>query len=474
MNRNESNLQHLAKKKCSDSKSLKKRHRKKGLPGKSRGDEESAIRSTGKDLGDDGILDLIFNPKTVEGWLVYSQGKTTQVSSKFKINGKEYFPLIDDNVRKGIVRLPTGLEDYQSTEDLYFWLKRFIAHYYNETDPAFLSLYAAYILLTWIAEKYDTYPYLLWLGAAGGGKTRALETLGNLCRKPTFLNAASTEAHLIRLLDAWRGTAIIDEATFDRHSASHNVIVQILCVGYKRQTGYRGCCEGVSNTPRNFYVGGPKLLASRHEFLDDGLRSRCITRKTGGDARREGQPFALDGDFYEGVSKAQRMLLKWRFDHYHEARLDPSNEIKGVESRVNEILCPLLSVIKDEKIRNEFQGIGIQQQEAIREARRSTLEGFAVGYLADRLVEGVAAVHVKDIATAATEAGVLRKAVSPRTLASSLRGIGLDTPKDRAGIFIDLSNQRKVEAVKTLARSFGWEGRDACDDVPTPQLGKNG
>src|SRR5208282_3153868 len=90
-----------------------------------------------------------------------------------------------------------------------------------------------YVLLTWLYDAFNELPYLRLRGDFGTGKTRALLVVGSLCYKPFFASGASTVSPLFHILDAFRGTLILDEADF-RFSDEKAEIVKILNNGNMR------------------------------------------------------------------------------------------------------------------------------------------------------------------------------------------------------------------------------------------------
>src|SRR5436190_2148860 len=127
----------------------------------------------------------------------------------------------------------------------------------------------------------DVGPYLRVRGDFGSGKTRFLLTVGSLCYKPIFASGASTVSPLFRILDAFKGTLVMDESDF-RMSDERAEIVKILNNGNAR--GFPVLRSEVSGkkgefNPRAYAVFGPKLVATRGFFQDRALESRCITEE---------------------------------------------------------------------------------------------------------------------------------------------------------------------------------------------------
>src|SRR5207244_5816333 len=100
-------------------------------------------------------------------------------------------------------------------------------------------------------------------GDYGSGKTRFLLVVGALCYKPIFASGASTTSPLFRIMDAFRGTLILDESDF-RLSDERAEIVKILNCGNAR--GFPVLRTEVNRAkefdPRAYTVFGPKIVAT--------------------------------------------------------------------------------------------------------------------------------------------------------------------------------------------------------------------
>src|SRR5207245_7310546 len=165
-----------------------------------------------------------------------------------------------DLLRNEVVLLPAGPADYGSDAELVGEIQRFI-HDYTDLSPIFEKIASYYVLLSWIYDRFSELPYLRFRGDPGTGKTRSLLIIGSLCYKPIFASGASTVSPLFRILDAFRGTLIIDEGDF-RLSDERAEIVKILNNGNAK--GFPVLRSEASKTgefnPRAYTVFGPKIV----------------------------------------------------------------------------------------------------------------------------------------------------------------------------------------------------------------------
>ena len=169
----------------------------------------------------------------------------------------------------GIVLFPSEPMEYGSEADLVEAIQQYI-HRYVDVSPLFEKLASYYVLLTWVYDAFSELPYLRLRGDAGSGKTRFLMTVGSLCYKPIFASGASTVSPLFRILDAMRGTLIIDEGDF-RASDEKAEITKILNNG--NAEGFPVLRTEVNSrkefAPAAYVVYGPKLVATRGFLYGD-------------------------------------------------------------------------------------------------------------------------------------------------------------------------------------------------------------
>jgi len=89
---------------------------------------------------------------------------------------------------------------------------------------------------------------------------------------------STTSASVFRTNDQVRGTFVLDEADF-RASEMWSDIVKILNGGQTQGSPViRMEPKGDGFITKAFHVFGPKVLASREQFADKALESRCLTQ----------------------------------------------------------------------------------------------------------------------------------------------------------------------------------------------------
>lgn len=129
-------------------------------------------------------------------------------------------------IRNDVVLFAIEPEEYESEAALLAEIQAFI-HRYVDVSPLFEQIASYYVLFSWVFDGFNELPYLRVRGDPGSGKTRFLLTVGSLCYKPIFASGASTVSPIFRILEAFRGTLVIDESDF-RMSDEKAELVKIL------------------------------------------------------------------------------------------------------------------------------------------------------------------------------------------------------------------------------------------------------
>jgi hypothetical protein len=297
---------------------------------------------------------MLLDPVQGEGCLVASKDGGVERLDRVFVEGKEYVPYSADNnlLTHRVVLLPSAAGSYDSVSELVSDVRAFI-HKYVDVSDAFEDIAAHYVLLTWLYDEFSELPYLRVRGDYGSGKSRFLLTVGSLCWKPIFASGASTISPIFRLIDQIGGALVVDEADFWA-SDERAEIVKILNNGNAR--GFPVLRSEVTPSkefnPRAFDIYGPKLVATRHQFEDEALESRCLTEVLGTRPLRSDIPISLPPEFHSEAEALRNKLLRYRFDWLlapGPAGLLPDLDL---EPRRAQILAPLLSIAdEDARIR---------------------------------------------------------------------------------------------------------------------------
>lgn len=263
-----------------------------------------------------------------------------------------FHPYNSDLINKGVILFPTAVGEYENERKLIDEIQAFI-HRYVDVSPFFEKLSAYYVMFTWLYDNFNTLPYLRVLGDYGTGKTRFLQTVGSICYKPMFAGGATTPSPVFRIIEMFKGTLVLDEADF-KASEDWADIIKILNCGF--QAGFPVLRTEETNgkrEPHAYDCYCPKILATRREFKDKALESRCLTEKLM-ETDRDDIPLLLDKDFYKNTQELRNKLLSFRFAHYEKHEIDLTQQDNTIEKRLSQVIISIYSIIDDPKIREEI------------------------------------------------------------------------------------------------------------------------
>lgn len=271
--------------------------------------------------GDD--QDKVFEQIKDDEYLVYD--KTTEQITREKAVA-DFTPL---------EQIPwKPVTDAQPYDDIWGEVKQYIYDYLDMTSG--YDILTAWVLATWIPEKWEAVPYLFFYGPAGSGKTWALEVLSSISFRP-FLSASTTMPVIFRACDIWHPTLFLDETeVYLRKERSE--IMHLLNAGYRKgfpATRIEETEEGLK--VKIFDCFGFKALAGTRAFVDT-LKSRCVIFNMSKATRQI--KTKIDPEKAEDL---RRKLLMYRFRvlAQKETLEEPKIELTG---RLRELFLPLISV----------------------------------------------------------------------------------------------------------------------------------
>lgn len=312
----------------------------------------SAVLDTGE------IIEMVYQPSEKRTLFVrFADGVWGYETEIDLPSGERLVPYSPRNnlLKHDVVLLPSEPEEYGSDLELLSEIRDFI-HRYVDVTPLFEEIASYYVLLTWVYDAFNELPYLRARGDYGSGKTRLLLTVGSICYKPIFASGASTVSPLFRIIDAFRGTLIIDEGDF-RVSDEKAEVVKILNNGNAK--GFPVLRSEVSGKkefdPRAYTVFGPKIVASRGFFEDRALESRFLTEEMGQGRLRDDIPISLPESQKEEALRLRNKLLLFRLRNLRKPRALEEGVDRTLEPRLNQIFLPLLSIIDDPKAREDLR-----------------------------------------------------------------------------------------------------------------------
>ncbi len=429
------------------------------------------IPATSAVLDSGELVEMVYDPAGRQTQFVVGSGDEWRYEESVQLSPSERlvpYAATNNLVKHGVVLFPSEPADFGDESALVLRVRDFVRRHV-EVSEDFELIATYYILFTWVYDAFHEVPYVRVRGGYGSGKTRFLLTVGSLCRLPIFASAASTISPIFRLLDAFRGTLILDEGDF-RFSDEKSEIVKILNNGNAK--GFPVLRTDVSPKkefdPRAYSVFGPKIVATRGFFQDRALESRCVTEDMRGGAIRSGIPLNLDGRFQEEAREIRNQLLTYRLRHFGDARTEIRAEAGNLEPRLQQIFGPLVSVIGDASARRQVVAYISKLNEDLLDERSEAAEAQVLQVIRDLVAQPGARLAIQDI----TREFVRRygdeyeRRVTPRWIGSIVRRrLGLK-PSRNTGIF--MLGPEEVARLAALYKRFGIEPLATGEQAETP------
>lgn len=399
-------------------------------------------------LPDGRLAEMVYDAERGTGFVVGRPDEWTREEAITLPAGDRLVPYSPRNnlLLHEVVLLPSGPEEYGSEGELVRDIRAFI-HRYVDLSPLFEEVSSYYVLLSWLYDRFQELPYLRVQGDYGSGKSRFLLTVGSLCYKPIFASGASTVSPIFRILDAFRGTLVIDEGDF-RASDEKADIIKILNNGNAR--GFPVLRSEILQTkeinPQAFAVFGPKLVATRGPFQDRALESRCLTEEMGGSRLRDDIPLNLPAAHKEEALQLRNKLLLFRLRNYEKPRDLATLADRSIEPRLAQIFAPLMSVVDEPETREAIRDLARRYGKDMTAIRGMDIEAEILEVIRDLAKEG-APLTVKDIASRFAEVHreELDRAVTPKWIGGILRRkLGLKPEKSHGSFILPISEFGKL------------------------------
>jgi hypothetical protein len=406
------------------------------------------------------LVEMVYRPEKSETAFAIYEDSKVRYEPTFPAGVNEAFvPYTAQNtlVRNRIILLPSATDEYGNTAALVQEIRAFI-HRYVTVSPLFETIAAHYVLLTWIYESFGTLPYLRARGDFGSGKTRFLTAIGSLCFRAIFAGT-STVSPLFRMLHIFRGTLVIDEGDF-RVSDEKAEMIKILNNGNAKgfpvlrseQSG-----NGKEFNPVAYDVFGPKVMATRGYYHDPALESRFISEDMAKNRPRPDTPLHLPESFSNEAERLRNKLLMFRFRNLKRYSITQATE-GTLEPRISQIFAPLLSLVADEKERNEILDLIRDYSNELSLDRSINIETHVVEIIKELWTGG--ALTLKAITSRLNEKyrEEFQEMVSGKRVGFVVRKLlNLQTRK-RAGVFEIVPTEQ--ERIESLFRRFGLESEE--------------
>ncbi len=345
--------------------------------------EKQEIIETSKIIYHDNLYEQIYNPKRKTSYYLGWDKRKEEIIEHIDYiedGFRKYLPINDELLEKGAVILPKEAIDYGTEEELEKEISKFI-EVWVDISKEHRQQASWYSMLSFVIDKLNTIPYLRSLGDYGTGKTRYLDVIGGICYKPMFIGGSVRSPPIYRVIDKWRGTAIFDEFTLHKSDETEDII-QILNNGFQRGKPVLRCSSTNFDNVKVFDPFGAKILASRMEFKDKALESRCITEimtQTG----RDDIPIDLTSHFFKQRNELQNKLLMYRFKNWDKIKPDEiiSIDFGNILPRIKQSFIPFTVLFQYDKDKlNRFIGYASQYNQNIIEENSTSFDGVIINH----------------------------------------------------------------------------------------------
>lgn len=330
------------------------------------------------------LFEMVYDAKNENGprtafAVRYPDGRIS-VSNNLETESYRIVPFspMESLVRQNIVRLPSGVEPYESDVALQKRVQEFV-HKYVDLPAHIEKLASYYVMMTWLFDVFYVVPYLRARGNSDSGKSRFTEVIGELCMRSIFVTGSTTPSPVFRTMEKWHGlTLIMDEADLP-HSETSADWVQMFNTGYKRGFSIlRTAIQNGEAIVEGFNAFGPKVLNMRGKFVDDATESRCLTwdATVGRGIRHDIPRYITDRDgYYAEALSIRNQLLMFRLRNFGTVEVDYNHAaLRDMPGRLVEITVPLMSITKEESFKKSVMDfVEAMNYQAIME-RSTTLQ----------------------------------------------------------------------------------------------------
>lgn len=360
-------------------KSITKLHQQKANTKKqSNGGSTDPIEIYAKRCRDGRIVESYYDNQEEEtGFLLFEDGKISKVP-QFMVDSSTYKapPAGNRLIASGFVKLPSDAVPFESESSLLQEIRDFI-HEFVQIPEEFEKLASFYVLFSWVYDEFQELPYLRAIGDFGSGKSRFLKVMGALCYRSIFLNGAASSSAIFRLINDIKGSIILDEADFN-HSDTNSEIVKILNSGFQKGIPvFRSEAKGGNNKsydPTPFDVYCPKVIATRKNFMDDALESRCLSNAME-TLTREDIIENLDEEFEAKALGIRNKLVYFRFQKLKDGISKVGLPKINIEPRLKQIINPIYRVIGDKVAKQIILDFIEKRQNVLFDERFNSFEG---------------------------------------------------------------------------------------------------
>jgi hypothetical protein len=368
----------------------------------------------------------------------------------------KYVPICEESkwVKNGFIPLPSKPENYISFKHLVDEINKFTEKYLDiPEERRQLNTYA--IILSYMTEKLHSIPYLRSVGMKGAGKSRFCDVYGNIAYKPINILLPNI-GNIYRLQDTYHGVLVINEDISPIKGINDNKeLFTLLCSGTERGHPVPRCV-GDKNDVFPFDPFGLKILSSYKISNHGAYESRCLNTEMIGTTRKD-IPVSLGVRFEKDSLKIRNMLLDFRLKTFNDDFETYSNQTMGfwlgVSNRTAQCLQPLSFLIAfDPEIKTFL--LQVAEQKNVEDITRDSESFDGIVFL--KYLEIVRTKQSIDVSIGEIKDSLLSKFpdIKPRGIASSLKGLGLNTERGYSGNKQVTNVLPNIERIEILVNTY--------------------
>jgi hypothetical protein len=380
---------------------------------------------------------------------------------------REYHPL--EMALWPLAKFPNNESRISSVLDakgLFEEVRNYIYAYVELPHETLYDIVALWVMASYLPEKFESIPYLAFIGPRDSGKTRALECLWQLSYRAVLSPSFSSSA-LFRTIQKYGPTLCLDEAEI-YGSEQKNEAIAVLNAGY-RKGQYVIRVNADLGGIDCFSVFGFKALASTNVFVPS-LESRAIIVNM----RRNVRDIPLFLDL-EKASNLRLMLLVYRFNVLRgKLSVLDREKVLGylptTHGRIAELFYPLIAVSPSEEIRQKVSEYARQVYVRRLEEERATVEAEMVQVLlnlADRVEGGK--LTIEAITEAFNQGKPEKQQWRPESIGRLLKRLGFS--KTRIGKKGQTAINYEKDLVDYLSKRYGLAPSEKPSEPSVPSVG---
>jgi hypothetical protein len=350
---------------------------------------------------------------------------------------------------------------------LFEEVRNYIYSYVELPHETLYDVISLWVLASYLPEKFESIPYLAFIGPRDSGKTRALECLWQLGYR-AILSPSFSSSALFRTIQKYGPTLCLDEAEI-YGSEQKNEAIAVLNAGY-RKGQYVIRVNADLGGVDCFSVFGFKALASVNVFVPS-LESRAIIVNM----RRNVRDIPLFLDL-EKASDLRLMLLIYRFNILREKesilcdREKVLSYLPTTHGRIAELFYPLIAVSPSEEIRQKVSEFARSVYSRRLEEERASVEAGMVQVvlsLADKVEGGK--LTIKAITEAFNQGKPEKQQWRPESIGRFLKRLGFS--KTRIGSKGQTAINYENDLVDYLAKRYGLAPSEKPSEPSEPSVG---